>query len=234
MRRSILLAILFLTASGASAQQPKAKPLAGWLGVFPEFQGYSRTFDKPRGDKSSYEQTATYEWTGGRIETVRITLIRDVKVAQGFTGDALKALEKTATTVPFGQRSGYLLVQQQILVIPLGDDRLVRIESITPVYRSDLPAFAKKLNLDACAKALEQPPRTDGRSLERFRALKKGMPLSDVSAWVGDSNLDIGSGIHMLVYPLADGPPVTIGFPDFGKLLYVRQIVNGKPVDLVK
>ena len=70
------------------------EPLAGWPGVFPELQGYARTFEKPVLDKEGkdYGQTARYEWTGGVIKALRLTAVRS-----GRTGCANRRLRSQAT-----------------------------------------------------------------------------------------------------------------------------------------
>jgi hypothetical protein len=239
MNRTHLLVffiVIGLFGSDGSAQQRPSTVYAGWVGVFPEVQYYQRVFDKPSVNKQTYRQTARYEWMGGRAEVVHITLMRDAGEAKRYTPDGVKALPELPMPVKIGERDGYRWKNER-LVIVLKDNRLVKLEA--PTYKqhaSDLVGIAKKLDLDACEKALEQPPRTDfTRDLKAFQAIQKGMSHADVSAWVGESNLDIGSGIHILVYPLADGSRVLIGFPDFNRLVYVKHVDKaGKVVELAK
>lgn len=224
------LAIFAVNAS----QAPQPKVLAGWLGVFPDIQGYQRSFEKPKIDKKTFQQTAKYEWTGGRIETIHVTLMR-------IDGDARKYLPNAAPDaapkdVDVGKYRGRLWAGR-LLLVPLAKDRLAILVAPTfKAHESDLVGFAKRFPLGACDNALDQPPRTTfARSVEGFRALRKGMSQSDVQAWVGDAEKDIGSGIHILTYRLDDGSRVLIGFPDFSKLIYIKhQDKAGKVVDLVK
>lgn len=227
-----IFAVVAFTLSAAFAHGQGANaPLPGWMGVFPEYFNYSRKFEKPKVvDKKSYGQAASYDWLGGRAETFTVTLLRDA-------GEAKKALQRAAEakkTLKIGKYEA--LDGGPTLVILLGEDRLVALESSRfNSQPSDLVRFAKMLNLDACAKALADAPRTDGRTIERFQSLKKGMSLMEVDGWVGHAEKDIGSGIHIMSYKLDDGSRVLIGFPDFKALIYVKHRDKAdKVVDLVK
>ena len=118
---------------------------------------------------------------------------------------------------------------------PLDEDKALILEAKGLVTEEYLTAMAGKFDLAAVEKALGQPPRTDfNRSLEAFKALKKGIPLSEVSAWVGDGDADVGRSIHVLAYKLSDGSRVLLGFADIKNLLYVKHEKDGQTVDLVK
>lgn len=239
MRSAVLrpvCAAIFLLSGSVAVGQPTQKPLAGWVGVFVEVPNYQRTFEKPKVDKKAWRQTAHYEWMGGRAETIHVTFAHDADETKKHQfGDANpqpKELEK----LKIGERSAYKYPEGK-LVIDLGNDRLMILTAPTwKLFQSDLPVFAKRFPLDACAKALENPPRTEfGRKVESFRELRKGMSLADVRAWVGEAEKDIGSGIHIFTYRLDDGTEVLIGFPDLNRLIYVKhKDAAGKVVDLVK
>jgi hypothetical protein len=232
---SISLLFLFVMMTTIAAQE--TPPIfAGWIGVFPTVNSYNRKFDKPKVDKQTYQQTARYEWTGGRIETIHVTLIRDAELAKRYTKDGVKKLPVLPTEVKIGDKVGWD-GPPGTLVIVLGADRLMKLEAPTwKFHQSDLAGFAKHFRLDECAKALDNPPRTDSRrKVEAFRELRKGMSLAEVQAWVGNADNVVGSGIHVHAYRLDDGSRVLIGFRGFNKLIYVQhEDKAGKTVDLVK
>jgi hypothetical protein len=236
--RVLLLSMTLFVGIRGDAQPPKPKALAGWIDVFPEITGYERTFQAPRVDKKApaYSQAVRYLWTGGRIEEVEITLARDAAFEKRFAVERLRHAPMPPTPIKMGDFSGWLWKDKQLVLI-LGKDRALVIESKTPkVFASDFESFAKRFDLKKCAAALDKPPRTDfARTPESFKALRAGMSLSQVRAWVGDAERDIGSGIHILEYALDDGSKVLIGFPDFNRLIYVKhRTTDDKVVDLVK
>jgi len=234
---AMMCAIAFF-AQPLMSQEPKEKVLAGWMGVFPEILNYQRTFEKPKVDmdKKLWQQTAHYEWTGGRAESIRVTLLRDAAEAKKYQFNDANPLPKDVEKIKVGERDAWNFPDGK-LAIKLADDRLLILEATTwKLFRSNLPDFAKSFPLDACSKALDNPPRTDfARKVETFRALRKGMSLAQVREWAGEAEKDIGSGIHILTYRLDDGTRVLIGFPDFNRLIYVKhEDKAGKVVDLVK
>jgi hypothetical protein len=218
------------------AQDKTERVLAGWPGLFPDGLNYHRRFEKPKSDKQSWQQSARYEWMGGRAETIRVTLLRDAAEFKRYQFGDKNPLPFDVKKVKIDERVGWEFPGGK-LVIDLASDRLMILETPTfKFHRSDLVGFAKRFPLDACAKALENPPRTDfSRKVELFRDLKKGMSLFEVRERVGDANKDIGSGIHIMEYRLEDGSRVLIGFPDFTKLIYVKHEDKvGKVVDLAR
>jgi hypothetical protein len=117
----------------------------------------------------------------------------------------------------------------------LAVDQALVLEGKGMVSADELTRLARAFDLARTEPALARPPRTDfTRTVEPFRALKKGMPLTEVVPWVGDADADIGRGIHVLEYKLADGARVLLGFADFKSLLYVKHEKAGKTEDLVK
>jgi hypothetical protein len=238
MRSLALITILLpaIAVATTAAQEKKSPAFAGWIGVFPLAGNYDRKFEKPKVEKETYQQTASYTWMGGRAETVNVTLMRDAELAKRYTKDGVKKLPALPKEVKVGELVAWDS-GDGTLVIVLGDDRLMKLETPTwKFHKSNLVDWAKRFPLEACAKALDNPPYTDSRrKVEAFRGLKKGMSLGDVQAWVGNADKDIGSGIHILTYRLDDGSRILIGFPDFNKLIYVKhEDKAGKVVDLAK
>ena len=235
MKSALFFAATCFVLAATSVESSRAD-FAGWVGVFPFVGGYDRKFEKPIVDKQSYRQTVVYTWTGGRAESVKITLLRDAELAKRYTKDGVKNLP----VVPKEDKVDEFVAWDSGadgLMIVLGDDRLMKFEAPTwKFHKTDFVRFAQRFDLKACAKALERPPYTDSRrKVEAFRELRKGMSLRDVQAWVGNAEKDVGSGIHIMEYRLDDGSRVLIGFPDFNKLIYVKhEDKAGKVVDLVK
>jgi hypothetical protein len=83
-----------------------------------------------------------------------------------------------------------------------------------------LLAIAIVTIITACAQADDQRLNP---TLENFQAhLKADMAYPAMVSKFGSPSKDIGSGIHIYVYPLSDSTEVWIGYSD--KLLYARQV----------
>jgi len=226
-------------SSGAQDQSKDPKARASWMGVFPNIQGYQASFHKPeiKSEKPPvWSQKVRYDWTGGRLEAVEITLARDGNFAKLYDPKAITKGNDPAKELKIGKHAAFQWGKAKLVVV-LGADRIVKVDSATPKdFDSDLKGFAEKLPLEKIAEALDKPPRTDfKRNLNDFHQLKKGMSLDEVRDWVGDADKDIGSGIHIMVYGLDSGGRILIGFPDFRRLIYVKHDDGkGKTEDLLK
>src|SRR5262245_11658572 len=112
MCSSSLLILLALTPAIGSAEPEKPAPLTGWLGVFPELQGYSRTFTAPvvaKGEKpADYRQTVRYEWAGGAIRILNVTLARDPSFKEKHTAEALRKGPMVYTETKLGKHPAWL------------------------------------------------------------------------------------------------------------------------------
>jgi hypothetical protein len=242
---------MIMEQAPAQGQPGKPPPLAGWMGVFPEMSGYQRTFLAPvvNADpaKSVYRQTVKYEWTGGAIKRLEVTLARDPALQQLFSAEAVMKQPVKPTQVKIGKHTGWLWKVERTdakedwplvarLVILLADDRILMLEARGQGPWEELAQRAELFDLHRCAHTLDRPPRTDfGRKLEYFRDLKKGMSYTEAAAWVGHADKDIGSGIHVMEYRLGDGSRVLLGYPDFERLIYARHVTkDGKGEDLLK
>jgi hypothetical protein len=244
-------AVLGWGAPGGAADAPKPEPRAGWFGVFPEIAGYGRSFLAPvvAAEKQPvvYRQTAHYEWLGGALKRLEVTLARDPAFKQKYAAETLRKDATAPKEVKVGTRTGWLWVLEKEaggkpdqvawrLVVPLAADKALLCEGRGAGPWEEAAGLAQRFDLARVEAALAQPPRTDfRRSLASFRALKKAVPYSDVVAWVGFADKDVGSGIHVLVYNLADGSRVLLGFADFQSLMYVKhEHKKGDVEDLVK
>lgn len=165
MKRFFLPAFLALSVvmrnEASTDDTGDAKPQAGWMGVFTQYQNYEPTFQKPVIESVKppvYRQTARYDWLGGRLEAVEITLARDPKFAKVYA-ELLSRGDNPPKALKVGKFMAWQWKSAKLVVI-LGPDRIVQVESKTPEHHdSDLVGFAKKMDLEKCAKALEQPPR---------------------------------------------------------------------------
>jgi hypothetical protein len=252
--RWLSMVLTALAAGGAAraADPPKPQPLSGWYGAFPRLglTGYHRTFTAPvvaKGDKpTEYRQTVKYEWTGGAAKHLEVTLARDPAFKKKYAPDALKKEDPAPKEVKVGKRNAWLWTYEPKagddwplvgrVVLPLGEEAALILEAKGQGPWESLTGLVEKFDADRMAEAVKAPPRTDfGRSPEAFAAIKKGGDYADVLAWVGEPDADVGSGIHVLAYKLADGSRVLVGTPDFKTIQYVKhERKDGKTEDLAK
>lgn len=227
-------------------------PLAGWLGLFPQMDGYQRTFTAPvvTADKDkkpvAYRQTVKYEWTGGDIRLFEVTLARDPAFKQKYAAETLRKEPKPPSEVKVGKRTAWLWQDDKAkpgavanrLVVPLAEDKALIVEDKSG-RKEILLDLAERLDLAKMTAALDAPPRTDAkRGVEVFRALKKGMPYTEVEAWVGmydKADKEAGSGTLVFEYKLPDGGRVLLGFTKIESLTYARyENKDGKVEELAK
>ncbi len=232
-----------------TAEPAKTEQLAGWFGVYPELAGYSRAFAKPvltpEKKPEAYRQTAQYEWTGGAIKTLEVTLARDPAFKQKHSAESLRKEKMPPKEVKVGKRTGWLWQLEggakpdavvARLVVPLGAEKALILEAKGAGPWEELTGLAERFDPARIEAALDSPPHTGSRrTIEAFKVLKKGVSYAEVVAWVGHADKDIGSGVHVMTYALPDGSRVLLGFADFKSLLYVtHETKDGKKEELVK
>ena len=61
-------------------------------------------------------------------------------------------------------------------------------------------------------------PQDQGLSVSSFDFLQTGMRYEEVVEKVGEADRDIGSGIHLMAYDLADGTEMILSFPSLDSL----------------
>jgi hypothetical protein len=235
--------------AGPAAEPEKIEPLAGWFGVFPELNGYQRTFLAPvlapARPPVAYRQTAKYEWTGGALKVLEVTLARDPAFKQKYAAEALGKEDNPPQPVRVNKRTGWLWnlgkpAEGKLgglaarLVVPLAEDKALVLEARGAGPWEALTGLAERLDLARAEAALARPPRTDfRRTREAFLVFPKGIPHSEVAAWVGFPDEDVGSGV--LAYKLPDGSRVLLGFAASQKLISVKhERKDGTVEDLVK
>ena len=78
----------------------------------------------------------------------------------------------------------------------------------------------------SCAFATEPaPPAKSPRvTLAAFSGLPEGLSFPELIRQVGEPHEDIGSGLHIYRYPLADGSFVLVGTPDRQRILYITHL----------
>ncbi len=70
---------------------------------------------------------------------------------------------------------------------------------------------------------------SETRTIKVFRSIKRRMSMKEVIRLCGEPDKDIGSGIHIYIYKLADGSVVRVGTPDDKRIMYVVHVAaNGK------
>jgi hypothetical protein len=151
----------------ALAGTPAADDRSGYAVVFPALGNFSRKVEAPKvakGDKPEvYSQSAVYEWMGGRLEVLTITLARDAKFKEQYSAEAMK--KEKAEKLEVNKRPAYFWDRMKAdelekvnckLVVVLADDKVLVIEQRGAGL--ELPDVAKKLDFDKVIKALETPP----------------------------------------------------------------------------
>ncbi|MDQ3712162.1 MAG: hypothetical protein M3388_08095 [Acidobacteriota bacterium] len=97
----------------------------------------------------------------------------------------------------------------------------------SPSAKSENPYLSVKSLMSQRHRASESflKPRT----IEMFRRIKRRMSMKQVIELCGEPDKDIGSGIHIYVFALADGSVVRVGTPDDERIMYVvHMLANGK------
>jgi hypothetical protein len=167
--RSFMLQLtlgLVLVTGPAAAQEQKAPAKAGWPGIVPELTGYARTIKAPRvakgKDPVSYEQVVSYLWTGGSIRMLNATFARNPAYKKDHAPAALRRAKPAPREIKLGKMTGWLFPEEKSnrkLIVPLGEDTALILQSSGMVNETHLLDVAKKFNLVAIQAALKRPPR---------------------------------------------------------------------------
>jgi hypothetical protein len=98
---------------------------------------------------------------------------------------------------------------------------------------AQVPAAFGQQQLPTAMEPQKVPPTA--RTLEAFQRISKETSMARVIETLGLPDKDIGSGIYIYVYELADGSQVIIGSPDGKQILYMSHVLkNGEKSDLYK
>jgi len=140
--------------------------------VFFSLDGYLLTYSKPEKDKGEkpqkYSQTGSYVWTGGRVESIAVTLARDPAFKDKYSAETLKKDADTPKEVKIkGKRALLWTIAQpkgltevtHRLVVLLDDDKAILIEQRG--NGASLEEVGKKFDFAKVEKALATPPGKD-------------------------------------------------------------------------
>jgi hypothetical protein len=145
------------------------EPVPGWDKVFIEVNHYSRTLQKPiKGDSAEvYQQTARYDWSGGRFEQIDITLARNPEFKKKYSAEAMKAEKDPPKETEINNRKAWIWERKSEsgkvdevthrLVVLLSDDKAIIIEQ--KGQGAKVVDLAKSFDFDKVEKALAAPPK---------------------------------------------------------------------------
>src|SRR5438067_6794354 len=95
--------------------------------------------------------------------------------------------------------------------------------------------FCLTIECRSTEQALAQRTPPTARTIEVFHRIKRQMSMKQVIDICGVPDEDIGSGIHIYVYKLADGSLLRIGTPDKKRLIYVAHVLpNGEARSIIQ
>ncbi|MBY0552759.1 MAG: hypothetical protein K2W95_36080 [Candidatus Obscuribacterales bacterium] len=192
-----LSAIIMMCSSryyvpGAYAAEQTSR--AGWYGILPHIDGYRKTFSRPEiGNSGHWWQTVHFQNSESPDKSVDIIISsRPMKLANST-------------------------------IVRLGDNGGIMSFKSAGLNNAELQAFVKKFDANKIGSSIQKPPRRDFTLRKStFTAIPKGANYLDVVDWVGESPNDIGSGIYIKLYKLADGGQALVGTSDLKKVRYIN------------
>lgn len=202
MRTFLLLVIIFLSAITVCfsrhcvpcAFAAEQTSRAGWYGILPHIDGYRKTFSAPHFSSSD-----------GWMQMVRFQQLKHPN----------KSVNVVISSVPMK------LNYRQF--VKLGDKGAIIAFKPAGLDDSEFQAFVKKFDTKGISRAVQKPPRQNFElKKSTFAAIPKGANYLDVLDWVGESSDDIGSGIYIKAYKLADGGRALVGTSDLKNVMYVN------------
>ena len=140
----------------------------GWPELFPRLGNYNLKLGAPifcKGDKPEvYSQAATYDWLGGRFESLTVTLARDPAFQEMYSAEGAKKTLDGYEAIEVNKKRAYLLPRNAAtekkvtirLVVVLADDKVLIVEQRG--FGMALPDVAKMFNFEKVEKALASPP----------------------------------------------------------------------------
>ncbi len=204
----LLVAVTMLipsTASGRGNEFYNDAIRAGWYGIFPQVTGYVHSFSKPIVKYKGYSQTARYVSKEDADKACEVT----VGLNHHRFGQASQARPYTWISVS--------------LVTPNTRKVLMFHGSGQGWEANEQEAFVKRFNSGKIAQAVSDLPRQNFRiTKSSFDAIPAKPNYEDIVDWLGTPDEDVGSGIHIMVFPIAEGGRALVGTPDLKKVLYLR------------
>lgn len=166
---------------------------AGWYGILPHIDGYRKTFSRPEMSSGHWWQTVHFQNSESPDKSVDIIISsRPMKLANST-------------------------------IIRVGDKGAIMSFKSAGLDNAELQAFVKKFDANRIGSSIQKPPRQDFTLRKStFTSIPKGANYLDVVDWVGESPNDIGSGIYIKVYKLADGGQALVGTSDLKKVMYIN------------
>jgi hypothetical protein len=170
--RSFRLAAKFaifglMTIGWSALDAGKSGP--GWPGLLVERPNYSIRFEKPViGEKADiYQQKAMYDWNGGRIDQLDVTLVRDPAIKIKYSAETMKKekVQPSGQAIN-GKQTWHWIADPTAtpreavtskLVVVLSDDKAMILEQ--KYHTEDLPKLVKIFDFAKIEKALANPPQ---------------------------------------------------------------------------
>jgi hypothetical protein len=244
LSRSFVFAVLVFIEGTWAQGGGKEPALAGWYNLLPPSQQRLHPMyqhpvvGKTKGGDRTYSQTARFDAMTDLPRSFRVTVARDPAFKTRYGEKATR--NSSATALVIGKRAGWLWKDGKKVVIPLGEDKAVILETEPYSVPLSLVEYAKTLDYDRIEKALAHPPRTDFTpTLQTFRALKKGDPAGGFYDWAGPAKCyeQVGKKEGERVrwrYSLKDGSKVVVTTAG-GKIEAVTYASpEGRTLDLAK
>jgi hypothetical protein len=132
--------------------------------VFIQLNNYSRTLNEPMKDSTAgiYQQTAVYDWSGGRFERIEITLVRNPTNFKKQFNQLVKGQNNPPKDVEVNGKKGWLWENKEEsskfdrvtgrLALVLNDDKAIFLEQ--KGTGANLVEVAKKFDFEKVDKAL--------------------------------------------------------------------------------
>jgi hypothetical protein len=242
--RSILFVASFVIAASPGQAGEQAPAFAGWYDLIPPCQKrlYPQfdqpVIDKRKGRETCYAQTARFDAMTGLPRSFHVTVARNPDFKTQFAPDTLK--KAPASILEIGKRKAWVWEDKKKVVIPLGDDKAVVLETDPASQAMPLVEYAKSLDYDRIEKALAKPPRKDfAVTLETFTVLKKGDSTQGLYAWAGHAKTTEPVGKKederfRWTYVLKDNSKIIVTTSDWKVERLVHETADGATVDLLK
>ena len=240
----LLLVTVLVAAAAPAPAAAKPPAFAGWYDLLPPsnnrlFPQYDApVVPKPSGDEQRYSQAAHFDALTGLPRAFTVTLARDPAFKTQHSKVALT--KSTATTLEIGKRTAWVWKGEKKVIVPLGDDTAVVIETDPGSEPMPVVEYAKSLDYDRIEKALAAPPRSDfAPTLATFEVFKKGDSVRGLYEWAGPAKAREPVGAKgderfRWVYALKDGSKVVVTTAGTKIESATHETVDGKSVELLK
>jgi hypothetical protein len=200
-------------------------------------------FDKPvikknKGEETIYSQTAHFDFMTNLPRSFRVTVARNPGFKTQYGTDELK--KAPASVLEMDKRKAWVWEDKKMVVVPLGDDKAVVLETDPHSEPMPLVEYAKSLDYDRIEKALAKPPRADFTvTLETFKAFKKGDQVLGLYDWAGPAKSHVSVGKKedervLWTYMLKDNSKILLTTAGAKIESVMHESADGKTVELAK